>query len=86
LSSDAHGGGKQLVKMANDIGHFFVGETVREDAIAGMVNHIGKFWTKRMLIKIADYLEHDGDGELEELPREALRRLLGTPAARPAAE
>ena len=80
MSSDAHGGGKQLVKMANDIGHFFEGEPGREDAIAGIFNHIDKFWTKRMRAKIAAHLEHEGDTELEELPREALRRLLGAPA------
>jgi formate dehydrogenase subunit delta len=85
LSGDAHGAGKQLVKMANDIGHFFGGEPVREEAIAGIANHIDKFWTKRMRAKIAAHLQQDGDSELDELPREALRRLLGTQTATQAA-
>jgi formate dehydrogenase subunit delta len=64
-----------LVKMANDIGHFFRAEPVREDALAGIANHIEKFWTKRMRAKLCARLLEDGDAGLEELPREALRRL-----------
>ena len=39
--------------------------------MAGIANHIAKFWTKRMRQKLA---AHGEDG-LDELPREALRRL-----------
>jgi formate dehydrogenase subunit delta len=66
-----HGGSEHLVKMANDIGNFFRSEPAREDAVAGIANHIAKFWTKRMRQKIA---AHGEDG-LDDLPREALRRL-----------
>jgi formate dehydrogenase subunit delta len=77
-----HGSADHLVKMANDIGHFFGAEPEREDAIAGIANHIAKFWTKRMREKLNAYVKTDGDAELEELPREALRRLsAGQPAA-----
>jgi formate dehydrogenase subunit delta len=65
------------VKMANDIGNFFRAEPVREDAVAGIANHIAKFWTKRMRQKLAAH----GEGGLDELPREALRRLAEQPAA-----
>jgi len=71
VSGDVHGGAQQLVKMANDIGRFFRAEPVREDAIAGIANHIDKFWTKRMRQKLAAH----GESGLDELPREALRRL-----------
>jgi len=71
VSGDVHGGAQQLVKMANDIGRFFRAEPVREDAIAGITNHIAKFWTKRMRQKLAAH----GESGLDELPREALRRL-----------
>jgi formate dehydrogenase subunit delta len=71
VSGDIHGGAQQLVKMANDIGRFFRAEPVREDAIAGIANHIDKFWTKRMRQKLAAH----GESGLDELPREALRRL-----------
>lgn len=60
-----------LVRMANDIGNFFHGEPVREDAIAGIANHIAKFWTKRMRERLAAH----GEAGLDELPREAMRRL-----------
>ena len=71
MSGDVHGGAQQLVKMANDIGNFFRAEPDREDAIAGIANHIAKFWTKRMRQKLAAH----GESGLDELPREALRRL-----------
>jgi len=79
VSSDQHNGAEHLVQMANDIGNFFRAEPVREDAIAGIANHISKFWTKRMRQKIAAH----GDAGLDELPREALHRLAETSAAVP---
>jgi formate dehydrogenase subunit delta len=71
MSGDAHtrpehGGAEHLVQMANDIGNFFRAEPVREDAVAGIANHIAKFWTK---------LAAHGEEGLDDLPREALRRL-----------
>lgn len=81
MSSDTHGDAQQLVKMANDIGNFFRAEPVREDAIAGIANHIDKFWTKRMRQKLAAH----GESGLDELPREAMRRLAAQPA-KPAKE
>jgi formate dehydrogenase subunit delta len=77
MSGDEHGGAQQLVKMANDIGNFFRAEPVREDAVAGIANHIAKFWTKRMRQKLAAH----GEGGLDELPREVMRRLAEQPAA-----
>ncbi len=71
MSDTPHDSAEQLVKMANDIGNFFRAEPVREDAIAGIAKHIGNFWTKSMRRKIAAH----GDAGLDELPREALRRL-----------
>jgi formate dehydrogenase subunit delta len=74
---EAHGSAEHLVKMANDIGDFFAAEPAREDAIAGIANHIDKFWTKRMRAKLTVHLRQEGDAGLHELPREALQRLLG---------
>ncbi|HEY1726300.1 MAG TPA: formate dehydrogenase subunit delta [Steroidobacteraceae bacterium] len=67
---------EHLVEMANDIGHFFASETKRADAVAGIANHIQRFWDPRMLRKIMTHLQNGGDG-LEELPREALASLQG---------
>lgn len=78
-SSDPHNAADHLVQMANDIGNFFRAEPVREDAIAGIANHISKFWTKRMRQKMAAH----GEAGLDELPRDALRRLADTSVAMP---
>jgi formate dehydrogenase subunit delta len=79
-----HGGAEHLVKMANDIGNFFRAEPEREDAIAGIANHISKYWTQRMRDKLGAHLE-EGDSDLDELPRAALKRLnpLEAPAEAP---
>ena len=78
----AHGSAAHLLQMANDIGNFFRAEPVREDAVAGIANHIAKFWTKRMRQKLAAH----GEGGLDELPREAMRRLAEPPPVAPAKE
>jgi formate dehydrogenase subunit delta len=69
-----HSGAEHLVKMANDIGHFFRAEPKREDAVAGIANHISKYWTRRMRDKLTAQLKL-GEQGLEELPLEAMRRL-----------
>jgi formate dehydrogenase subunit delta len=68
----AHGSAEHLVKMANDIGNFFRSEPVRTEGIAGVANHIAKFWTPRMRQKLLDHIKQHGEAELDELPREAL--------------
>jgi formate dehydrogenase subunit delta len=76
-----HGGAGHLVQMANDIGNFFRSEPDRKDGIAGIANHIAKFWTPRMRQKLLAHLQEHGEGELDELPREALKLLATQPAA-----
>ena len=78
---EGHGTASHLIKMANDIGNFFRAEPVREDAIAGITNHIVRYWTKRMREKIAAHMRQAGDADLDDLPREALRRLIAQQAA-----
>jgi formate dehydrogenase subunit delta len=80
----AHGSAEHLVRMANDIGNFFRSEPERKVGIAGVANHIAKFWTPRMRQKLADHIKEHGDAELDELPREALKLLVTqSPADRP---
>lgn len=79
--SAAHGTSAHLVQMANDIGNFFRAEPDRQEAIAAIANHIAKFWTRRMREKLIQQLKRDATG-LDELPREALRRLEEHPAPR----
>jgi formate dehydrogenase subunit delta len=72
-------GAEHLVQMANDIGNFFRSEPKREDAVAGIANHIARFWTPRMRQKINAYVKEHGDDGLDELPREALQKLAEHP-------
>lgn len=77
-------GSEHLVQMANDIGNFFRAEEKREDAIAGIANHIDKFWTPRMREKLMAHLEQHRDSGLDELPRAALAALAARAAAKQA--
>jgi formate dehydrogenase subunit delta len=77
----AHGNAEHLVQMANDIGNFFRSEPERKDGIAGIANHIAKFWTPRMRQKLLDHVKEHGDAALDELPREALKSLVSPSAA-----
>ena len=63
-----------LVRMANDIGHFFASEPQRADAIAGIAAHLQRAWAPRMLRQIVAYVQHGGAG-LDELPRAAVALL-----------
>jgi formate dehydrogenase subunit delta len=65
---------EHLVQMANDIGHFFAAEPQRSDAIAGIANHMQRFWDPRMRRQILAHLQAGGAG-LEDLPREAVATL-----------
>jgi len=79
MSGEQHDGNEHLVRMANDIGNFFRSEPDRKDAVAGIANHISKFWTPRMRQKLFGYLAEHGQSELDELPREALMSLKAGP-------
>lgn len=65
---------ESLVRMANDIGHFFAAEPKRADAVAGIANHIRRFWDPRMRRQIASHVAAGGEG-LDELAREAIASL-----------
>jgi formate dehydrogenase subunit delta len=73
---------EQLVRMANDIGDFFRSRPNREEAVAGIANHVKSYWTRRMREKIVPYVKDDGSA-LDELPRAALRRLLEQSTPKP---
>jgi len=74
--------GSKLVKMANEIAAFFAAEPDREDAIAGVVGHIRRFWDPRMRREILAVLDAGGEG-MSDLVLEGLRRHRDTlqPAA-----
>ncbi|MGB6176219.1 MAG: formate dehydrogenase subunit delta [Methylocella sp.] len=64
--------------MANQIGKFFASQghetQGHETAVAGIANHLTKFWTPSMRQKIVRHLSEGGEG-LDPLVREAVRRV-----------
>jgi len=65
---------ESLVRMANDIATYFASEPDRETAIEGIAAHVRRFWAPRMRREILAHLADGGEG-LDELAREALRRM-----------
>lgn len=51
----------RLVYMANQIGKFFVSED-KETAVAGIADHLQKFWDPRMRSEIIAHLGEGGEG------------------------
>ena len=64
---------ENLVHMANQIALFFASYP-REDAIAGVADHLLKFWDPRMRRELLDYVAGEGSG-LHELVLAAAPRL-----------
>lgn len=62
----------KLIKMSNEIAAFFAAEPKREDAIAGVVGHLRRFWDPRMRRQIIAALDAGGEG-MHDLVREALQ-------------
>jgi formate dehydrogenase subunit delta len=65
---------ERLVAMANDIAAFFSGEPDRDEAIAGTLQHLSRFWDPRMQRQIAAHAREGGEG-LSEVAQAAVLRL-----------
>jgi formate dehydrogenase subunit delta len=65
-----------MVHNANQIALFFASDP-REEAIAGVTEHLKKFWERRMKDQIVQYVAQGGSG-LHELALEAVTRLAQT--------
>lgn len=63
----------KLVYMANQIGKFFVSQG-HDKAVAGVADHLAKFWDPRMRAAIVEYVE-TGGGKLDPCVREAVDKL-----------
>jgi formate dehydrogenase subunit delta len=63
----------KLVYMANQIGKFFTSQGP-DKAVAGITEHIAKFWDPRMRATIIAHLEAGGAG-LDPVVREAVGKL-----------
>ena len=62
-----------MLHDANQIALFFEGYP-REEAIAGMADHLRKFRAPRMRREIAEYVQRDGGG-MNELALAAVREI-----------
>jgi formate dehydrogenase subunit delta len=72
---------EKMVHMANQIALFFAAYP-HDEAVAGVADHIQKFWEPRMRAHLAAYLAAGG-ADLHPLVVEGARRL--SPVATPAA-
>ncbi|MGE0570400.1 MAG: formate dehydrogenase subunit delta [Dehalococcoidia bacterium] len=67
-----------MVHKVNQIALFFASYP-REEAVAGIADHLLKFWEPRMLRQIQAYVAAGG-ANLHELANEAVRLTQRTPA------
>lgn len=63
-----------LVQMANDIGNYFQSDPDRANGVAGMVDHLQRFWEPRMRRQIVAHLDAGGEG-LGDIARAAIGQL-----------
>ena len=64
---------ERLVHMANQIADFF-GSYPHEQAVAGVADHLHKFWDPRMRKQIIEYVGTDGAG-LRDIALAAIKQL-----------
>jgi len=65
--------GRKLAYLANQVGKFFA-HLPKAEAVAGIEEHLRKFWDPRMRTQISAHLAEGGEG-LEELPRLAVEQI-----------
>jgi formate dehydrogenase subunit delta len=70
-----------LVRMANDIGHFFASERNEEEAARNVLSHIKRYWDPRMRNQIIAHYRAGGEG-LEGFVRTAVASLADETAAK----
>ncbi len=64
---------ENMIHMANQIALFFASYP-KDEAVAGVADHLQKFWEPRMRKQITEYVAHGGSG-LHEYALEAVKRL-----------
>lgn len=63
----------RMIHRANQIALFFAAYP-HDEAVAGVTDHLKKFWERRMREQIVEYVAKGGGG-LHELALEAVKRL-----------
>lgn len=71
---------ENLVKMANDISHFFQSDPDPAAAVQGMVDHLHRFWEPRMRKAIILHYRAGGEG-LTDLAKEAVKKIAAEHAS-----
>ena len=61
-----------LIVMANKIGLFFAAQPDRDEALAGIAEHLKKFWAPRMRTRILAAVGTDAGAGLSEIVSAAL--------------
>jgi len=61
-----------LIVMANRIGQFFAAQPDRDEALAGIAEHVRKFWEPRMRSQLLAALDNDASAALSDIVRAAL--------------
>ncbi len=56
-----------LIRQANRIGAFFEAMPNRNEGIAGIADHIQKFWEPRMRTALLSFLERQPDGHTDDV-------------------
>ncbi|OZB62034.1 MAG: formate dehydrogenase subunit delta [Lysobacterales bacterium 14-68-21] len=69
-----------LTRMVNDIANYFAAEPDHAAGVAGVADHLKKFWDPVMRKQIIEHLHAGGDG-LEPLAREAVQKLASLSSA-----
>jgi len=70
---------EHMVHNANQIALYFASYP-HDEAVAGVLDHLKKFWERRMKDQIIAYVAHGGAG-LHELVVEAVKRMASDQAA-----
>ena len=65
----------QLIGMANRIGDFFEAMPDTAQGIAGVAEHLQKFWEPRMRRELLAHVAQHGDAQLKPIVRAALQAI-----------
>jgi formate dehydrogenase subunit delta len=63
---------QHLIEMANRIGEFFESMPDHDEALAGIADHVRRFWEPRMRRAILRVLDTDDARALREIVRDSL--------------
>lgn len=63
---------QHLTHMANRIGTFYAAMPDHDEALAGIADHLRKFWEPRMRRQLLDAIDNHGVSDLDPLVAEAI--------------